>query len=147
MPGATSFPDLYRYTLPEHMLMSDAALGAMPYWCPSDIHRAKRINDAVGEVFLKGELMDAQGLTSEPATRVHWFRRGARVVVAVSNDTDAEQTYRVDLKTPGGMAPTTAQGRALASDAPVAVGAAQDGWEFTVTVPARQVEAVTWDAR
>jgi hypothetical protein len=143
-PGAVAFPELYRYTLPEHMVMSDAALGAMPYWCPSDIHRADRINAAAGEVFLKGEFLDNQGLTSEPVARLHWFRAGRRVVVSVSNDSDAEQTYRVHLRPAGWLPVAPAKARALAAGGPVAVAAAEGAWEFMVTVPGRQVESVMW---
>ena len=139
VPGSTYFPQMYRYTLPEHPMFGDSSMGAIPFWCPTDIHRAARINCAVKDVFIKGEFRDNVGLTTEPAARAHWFRDGKRIVVSVANEGDQDREFTVRLRWEWKL---PAEGKALAADQTVAVRGENGRLAFTVKVPARQVETV-----
>jgi hypothetical protein len=143
LPGVETFPRLYRYTMPEHIMFGDARMGDIPYWCPTDIHRAMRINAAAGEVFRQGRFMDDVGLTVTPAAEVHWFRDRSRAVLTVVGAGQTEQTYalRVDLSALGQTtAPKSA--KMLAADKPAPVRIEDGALVAEVTVPPGQVEAV-----
>ena len=106
-PGSKPFPQMYRYTLPAHPLFGDASIGGVPYWCPTDLVRAKRINAAASDFFWTGQFMDNIGLTcttqSGAPGAARWFRKGKDVLITVSNPTHEPQTYEVSLvpDTPG----------------------------------------------
>ena len=100
IPDAETFPDLYRYTLPEHPLFGDPGMGGIPYWCPTDIHRAMRINRAAGDTFWRGRYMDNIGLSADPAAEVHWFLDRSRAVLTVRNNSAAAQTFTLTLSLP-----------------------------------------------
>ena len=124
-------------------MFGDARMGGVPFWCPTDIQRAKKIDDAASSIFWHGEFMDDIGLSSFPQTEVHWFRYKDQVVITVMNNNDASQDFDVRLETSQlnwkGF-PSSAQ--ALASDRNLKI-TRRDGYlSFTVTVPAKQVEAV-----
>jgi hypothetical protein len=143
IPGVQTFPRLYRYTMPEHTMFGDSRMGDIPYWCPTDIHRAMRINAAAGDVFLHGRFMDDVGLTVTPAAEVHWFRDRSGAVLTVVGTGQTEQTYalRIDLTALGHTtAPKSA--RMLAADKPAPVRIDNGALVAEATVPPGQVEAV-----
>jgi hypothetical protein len=169
-PGSVYFPQLYRYTLPEHPMFGDPQMGGVPFWCPTDIQRAKKINDAVGSIFWDGRFMDDIGLSAPQGAEVHWFRQGPRVVLTVKIKLrDAESldigsgrerpdvtqrlgsataiTVGLNLSDLGRKTPPRAA-RALAADAPVSVRIENHRLIIPVQVPAGQVEAVLleWQA-
>ncbi len=143
MPDAIYFPQMYRYTIPQDPMFGDARMGGVPYWCPTDIQRAKKIDDAVSPIFWHGEFMDNIGLSSSPQTEVHWFRYKGQVVITVVNNNDASQDFDVRLELSQlnwkGF-PSRAQ--ALASGRYVQITRGDGYLSFTVSVPAKQVEAV-----
>jgi Domain of unknown function (DUF6259) len=147
LPQAEYFPRLYRYTHPDHPLFGDPATGSVPYWAPTDIHRAMRIDGVVGPLFWTAQFMDDQGLTTDAEGEALWFRAPRQLVVTFRNLTDADRDLaaRLDLRRTGQTgAPRSA--RALAAGKDVAVTVEHGRLEFTAPVPGRQVEAVllTW---
>jgi hypothetical protein len=144
MPGTDYFPQLYRYTLPEHPMFGDARMGGVPFWCPTDIHRAMKINLAAGSVFLHGQFMDDIGLTASPATEVHWFRGKDRAVITIINNGSIAQTYevRLDLKQ-WKMRDYLKYATALASGDKLLLKNLNNTMIFSVSVPAGQVEAIS----
>lgn len=139
IPGVEAFPRLYRYTLPEHPMFGDPRMGDIPFWCPTDIHRALRINAAAGEVFQRDRFMDDQGLTIMPEAEAHWFSGRSRAVVTVVNAGASAQAFVLRLASVG-RPPASA--RALAGDQTVATQIDEGALTLEVEVPAGQVEAV-----
>ncbi len=146
-PGSEPFAQLYHYTLPEHPLFGDARLGGVPYWCPSDIGRAKRINAVAGKLLLEGDFRDDIGLTVDGGGEGHWFRQGKQVAVTVYNPGSERATFKVSLA-PGELGPVSLpkSAKALAEPDQQVTPAVVDGTlTFSVSVPGRQVEAVLLD--
>ena len=125
-------------------MFGDARMGGVPFWCPTDIHRAMKINKAAGSVFLHGQFMDDIGLSVSPAAEVHWFREKKRAVITLVNNTASAQTYnvRLDLKqwSTGGY-PKYAI--ALASGDKLSFKNLNNVLSFSVSVPAGQVDAIS----
>ncbi|MCC6727932.1 MAG: hypothetical protein IT208_01180 [Chthonomonadales bacterium] len=143
IPGAQPFPQLYRYTLPIHPLFGDARMGGVPYWCPTDLARNRRIYAAAAPLFWSMRFMDDIGLSAEPAAEVHWFRDRSRALLTAHSPAASERalTLRLDTTALGRRTPPR-RARALAAgnDAPARV--VDGALEVSVTVPAGQVEAV-----
>lgn len=143
VPGATYFPRLFHYTIPEQPLFGDPGMGGIPYWCPTDIHRAMRINRVAGHLFLSGSYMDSAGLTSNPKTEALWFRGRREAVVTVRNTGGQDQSFTVDLeldRCPRHRLPIST--RELAAGVNVPVYQKAGHLTIPVSVPAGQVEAV-----
>jgi hypothetical protein len=143
IPGVETFPQLYRYTHPEHPLFGDARMGGIPYWCPSDITRNRRINAAIGELFWNAEFLDDMGLTASDGAEVHWFLKGKQAVVTVFNASGAAEAISVTTaanRLPSRSSPRIA--RATASDEPVEARMDPAGLSLRVRVPPGQVEAI-----
>jgi len=143
IPATTTFPQLYRYTHPDHPLFTDARMGGIPYWCPSDIHRNRRINRAVGSVFWSARFMDDIGLDAPSGVEAHWFLKGRQAVVTVLNAAGVQGPIAVGIDArllPAKAAPRTC--RATASDEPATATLAGDAVRLSVRVPTGQVEAV-----
>ena len=142
-PSSKPFPQMYRYTLPEHPMFGDATLGGVPYWCATDAGRAKRIGRQAAVFFIGGDFRDDIGLTLTAPGEAHWFTQGKEALISVYNPTKESQTYVVRLKTKirPGDAPY-ASARALAAEADIPLTATADGFSVKVIIPARQVEAV-----
>jgi hypothetical protein len=165
-PGSVTFPRLYRYTLPDHPMFGDPKMGGVPVWCPTDIHRAKKIYDAVRSIFWDGRFMDDIGLSAPQGAEAYWFRQGPRVVLTVKSKaphvdlgfgTPKERpdvtrpvrpatvfTVGLNLSDLGRKTPPRAA-RALAADVPVNVRIENDRLIVPVEVPAGEVEAVLLD--
>lgn len=143
IPGTVTFPQLYRYTHPDHPLFTDARMGGIPYWCPSNIHRNRKINEAVGSFFWVARFMDDIGLTAPEGVEVHWLRRGKRAVVTVFNASGTAEPITVSIASShlASRRPPTMV-RATASSESVQAVASPEGLSLTVRVPAREVEAV-----
>jgi hypothetical protein len=148
IPGSVTFPQMYRYTHPTHLLFGDPLLGGVPYWCPTDIHRTKRIYAAAKDLLRTLRFMDDIGLSVPEGAEAHWWKKGRRALLSVMNRTDKEQSFDVRLscdRTGIGGPPRMA--RALADDAAVAVALSADGnVALQITVPPGQVETalLTW---
>lgn len=143
LPGAEYFPQMYRYTLPEHPLFGDARIGGVPYWGVTDLGRNRAINAQVGDLFWDGVFMDDQGLETSPSTEGHWFLADDEAVVTVVNDASVPVRFLVtlDLRRAGKQSlPTSA--RAIAAEQDVAPVIWENHVVFEVSVPARQMEAV-----
>ena len=143
LPGAEYFPQMYRYTLPEHPLFGDARMGGVPYWGVTDLGRNRAINAQVGDLFWDGVFMDDQGLETSPSTEGHWFLAEDEAVVTVVNDASVPVRFLVtlDLRRAGKQSlPTSA--RAIAAEQDVAPVIWENHVVFEVSVPARQMEAV-----
>lgn len=143
MPGAIYFPQLYRYTIPQDPMFGDARMGEVPFWCPTDIQRAKRIDAVAAPIFWHGEFMDDIGLSSSPETEVHWFRDKVQAVITVVNNGDSAQVFNVrlslsQLKWKG--FPTSAT--ALAAGEKLKLSKEDGFLTFKVSIPPHQVEAV-----
>ena len=146
-PGSKPFPQMYRYTLPAHPLFGDASIGGVPYWCSTDLGRAKRINAAASDFFWKGEFNDNIGLTcatqSGALGTACWFRKGKDLLITVSNQTREPQTYEVSLVRDATAAyDRPKQATALAAGVAVPLQADSTHLTVEVAVPAGQVEAV-----
>lgn len=142
-PEAENFARMYRYTHPDHPMFGDPGTGSVPYWSPTDINRARRIDDAVGPLFWEALYRDDQGLAADPTCEAVWFRAEGKAIVTLRNLTaaDADLTVRLALAQTGqDGAPATA--RALAAGADLTPTAEEGRLVLTVRVPARQVEAV-----
>jgi len=140
--GAEPFPQLYRYTLPEHPLFGDASIGGVPYWCPTDFRRTRRIYSVAFEVFDRGAFRDNIGLTASDGARCHWFHHGNRAVLTVHNGAAEPRkiTLTLDLAQVGrSVAPKVAS--ALAAGAPITPVVEEGRLRVTVEVPAGQIEA------
>ncbi len=143
IPGVEAFPRLYRYTLPEHPMFGDSRMGDIPFWCPTDIHRAMRINAGAGDVFLRGRFLDDVGLTATPAAEVHWFRDRSRIVLTVVGAAQQEQTYALRLELAAlGQAGPPKSARMLAADRAAQVRVEDGALVTEVAAPPGQVEAV-----
>jgi hypothetical protein len=146
-PGSKPFPQMYRYTLPAHPLFGDASLGGVPYWCPTDLARAKRINAGASAFFWNGSFMDDIGLTcttqSGSPGEAHWFKKGNDFVITVANPTHEQQLYEVSLEqATRGAFSRLKQAKALAASAEVAFQANSNRLTLKLAVPAGQVDAV-----
>jgi hypothetical protein len=142
IPGTVTFPQLYRYTHPGHPLFTDARMGGIPYWCPSNIHRNRRINEAVGEFFHEARFLDDIGLRAPEGIEVHWFRKGKRAVLTVFNASGTAEPVAVTIAgahIPAGAPRAT---RAIVLDEAITPEPVTDGLALRVRVPAREVEAV-----
>ncbi|MHB8972645.1 MAG: hypothetical protein ACYC3X_21970 [Pirellulaceae bacterium] len=142
-PGSEPFPELYHYTLPEHPLFGDARLGGVPYWCPSDISRTRRINAQASSFFWNGEFRDTLDLSIDQGGEAHWFREGSQALITVFNPHDGTREFTVRL---GGML-VNQNGQCLTAMSLTSGTATQvtlDGncIRLNVTVPSHQVEAV-----
>ena len=142
-PGSEPFPDMYHYTLPEHPLFGDARLGGVPYWCPTDIARARRINALAASFFWDGDFQDTLNLSIDQGGEAHWFREGSKALITVFNPRDGVREFNVRLG--GSLATQYPKGpvaTALASG--IATPATLEGGviRLNVKVPPRQVEAV-----
>ncbi len=138
-PGAKSFPQMYRYTLPEHPLFGDATLGGVPYWCPTDIGRGKRMNAQAADFFWNGAFHDDIGLSLNGPGEAHWFSRDKAILITVHNTSQEAQTYEVQLKT---VVPALTAARLLAEGTEIPVSIEGDQVTLKMPVPAGQVEAV-----
>lgn len=142
-PGSEPFPEMYHYTLPEHPLFGDPRLGGVPYWCPSDIARARRINAQASPFFWDGEFQDTLNLSTDQGGEVHWFRKGSEALITVFNPLDGAREFNIRF---GGT--LVDQDRqhltAMALTSGTATPATLDGnsIRLKVNVPPRQVEAV-----
>lgn len=142
-PGSTYFPEMSRYTLPDHPLFGDASIGGVPYWCPTDIGRAMRINPQAGEFFWKGEFRDNIGLSVAAPGEAHWFRKGKQALIVVFNPKQEDKSFQCSLvmdeewtRQPS----WTVRSLAAGTEAQAQV---QEGRLVTEAhVPARQLEAV-----
>jgi hypothetical protein len=146
-PGSKPFPQMYRYPLPALPLFGDASIGGVPYWCPTDLSRAKRINAAASDFFWTGQFMDDVGLTcttqSGAIGAAHWFRKGKDLLITVSNPSGAPQTYEVSLvPATSGMVSGLKRAKALADGVEVPLRTGSNHLTVQVVVPAGQVEAV-----
>lgn len=142
-PGSKPFPQMYRYTLPEHPLFGDATLGGVPYWCPTDLARARRIGERVASVFLDGDFRDDLGLTVTGPGEAHWFRQGDEAVLCVLNRAGDNQTFDVVLKpTPPAPQPPYARAVAVAAGTEVPLTHTPEACFLRLSIPAGQVEAV-----
>lgn len=141
MPGAETFPQLYRYTLPDHPMFGDARMGGIPYWCNTDLAREAAIRKGSIGIMTTGRFMDNLGLTSAPGVEVHWFKQGKSALLTVYNG-GAPGVIKLMLDDAefGGKAPRKA--RALAASADVAPTREGGKLVVSVEVPAGQVEAV-----
>ncbi len=143
IPGTVTFPQLYRYTHPGHPLFTDARMGGIPYWCPSNIHRNRRINEAVGGFFWTARFMDDIGLTGTDGIEGHWFVKGRRAVVTVFNATGTNEPIAVTIapdRLPASSHPRLC--KATASDETVQARITGLGLTLAVRVPPREVEAI-----
>lgn len=144
IPGAEPFPQLYRYTFPEHPLFGDSRMGGVPYWCPTDIGRARSINAVASDVFWRGEYHDDTGLSATPSTEVHWFSAWRKVVVTVANTGTEAADYVVALRRDEESLKSASliSAKTLAARQRVDLTVTPETLSFRVTVPAGQVEAV-----
>jgi hypothetical protein len=142
-PGSKPFPQMYRYTLPEHPLFGDATLGGVPYWCATDHARARRINDRAAAFFLDGDCRDDVGLTLAGPGEAHWFVKDGEALISVRNASGQDQTFDVVLE-PGALATDGPYARALAlaANADIPLGRAGPAFSLRFPVPSGQVEAV-----
>ncbi len=146
VPGDEPFPAMYRYTMPDHPMFGDSRMGDVPYWCPTDIARARRINAAAAPVFQHGRFLDDQGLTVSPEAEAHWFLAGSRAVVTVTSPPGQERLYTVRIGLDRlGRADRPAQATALAAGTAVDTRLRRGARELQVRVPPGQVEAVLLD--
>ena len=97
-PGSEPFPEMYRYTLPEHPLFGDARIGGVPYWCPSDIARALRINAEASSFFWDAEFRDTVGLLIDNGGEARWFRKDSQALVTLFNPHDRPRELAVRLR-------------------------------------------------
>jgi len=142
-PGSKPFPQMYRYTLPEHPLFGDATLGGVPYWCATDLARARRISERAASFFLDGDFRDDVGLTLAGPGEAHWFLKDREALISVYNPTGQDQAFEVALE-PGAQAPDQpfARALALAANADVPLSRSGPAFALRLTVPPGQVEAV-----
>ncbi len=144
--GTVTFPQMYRYTLQDHPLFGDARMGGIPFWCPTDIHRAARIDAAAGKLMREATFMDNIGLNSDPQTEVHWFRGKNQVVLTGTNlsAVDRTVTLTINLKALG-RRNQPKRTRSAASN--TAVKCQLDGKSQVIKsmIPAGQVDAFILD--
>jgi hypothetical protein len=142
-PGSEPFPEMCRYTLPEHPQFGDARIGGVPYWCPSDIPRARRINAEASAFFWDGEFRDTLGLSIDNDGEAHWFTKGSRVLVTLFNPHDGPREFTVRLQTAQiNRSVQHRTAKALASGVEAATSLDAGSIRLSVKVPPRQVEAV-----
>ena len=118
-------------------------MGGIPYWCPSNIHRNRRINEAVGGFFWTARFMDDIGLTGTDGIEGHWFVKGRRAVVTVFNATGTNEPIAVTIapdRLPASSHPRLC--KATASDETVQARITGLGLTLAVRVPPREVEAI-----
>ncbi len=158
LPQAEYFPRLYRTTHPEHPMFGDPATGSVPYWAPTDIHRAMRIDDAVGPLFWRSRYMDDRGLTADPGCEALWFKTPGRIIITLRNLTGEDLKLAwasLDLRglsLAGPPRAATALAAGQAANWSLEARSPEGLRDLRVTVPvlpARQVEAVLveWDSR
>ena len=142
-PGSEPFPEMYRYTLPEHPLFGDARIGGVPYWCPSDIARARRINAEASSFFWDAEFRDTVGLLIDNGGEARWFRKDSQALVTLFNPHDRPRELAVRLRAAEmnwhGQLPTA---KVLAAGIKVPVSLDGSSIRLSVKVRRRQVEAV-----
>ena len=144
--GTVTFPEMVRYTLPDQPLFGDARMGGTPFWCPTDIHRAARIDTVAGKLMREATFMDNIGLSSDPQTEVHWFRGKTQVVLTGANlsKTDHTVTITMDLKA---LRRSRLPKRAHSAATGVAAMVVLNGASLLVSapIPAGQVDAFVLD--
>ena len=128
-------------------MFGDASIGGVPYWCPTDLARAKRINAAASDFFWNGEFRDNIGLTcttrSGALGTARWFRKDNDLLITVSNPTREQQKYEVSLERgTSGTFSRLKQAKALADGVEVPFQADSNHLTVKVAVPAVQVDAV-----
>jgi hypothetical protein len=144
MHATRAWPLLYRYTLPEHPVFGDARMGGVPFWCPTDVRRARVLFDALGDFFVGAAFGGDRGVRATGGD-AYWFAADATVVVTVAADprsTSGAVSVELDPAVIPVVAGAHLAGRAVVAAIDVDIVAQGDRICLSISVPPGEVDAV-----
>ncbi len=95
--GMQPFPQLFRYTFPDDLMMGDVMNGGVPFWVKDAQEPAVRFVTAHRDFFARSRFMDNVGLSvDKPQVEARWHLADDAAIIAVRNP--GERAARVTVR-------------------------------------------------